>query len=213
MIARLKLLTTILQLLPLPLISGFYLARFFTRKSPASYFAFVMLASLMVVWFVMHNFWDLNIWLAGMALKSSCKLIVASAILAMAVPGFVLLPRSLRFATELGLITYAFLLCYIENRLFNYTGIYFFGFEDEVVYPSYMIIVTTLLGLSLVRRLVVDQHIRPKAAWVATCLYSSKLAMLLITAKAVLWASAALLLAVSPPLLLYKYKLNSFLCN
>ncbi|XP_058102832.1 uncharacterized protein LOC131246592 [Magnolia sinica] len=195
-----------IYLLPLPLISGFYLARFFTRKSLPSYFAFVMLASLMIAWFVMHNFWDLNIWLAGMALKSSCKLIVASAILAMAVPGFVLLPPKLRFITELGLISHSLVLCYIENLFFNYTGMHYFGFEDEVIYPSYMVILTTFLGLALVRRLVVDQRIGPKAVWISTCLYSSKLAMLFITSKSVLWASAVLLLAVSPSLLLYKDK-------
>ncbi|KAJ8645969.1 hypothetical protein MRB53_007717 [Persea americana] len=193
-------------LLPLPLISGFYLARFFTQKNLSSYFVFVMLASLMVAWFVMHNFWDLNIWLAGMDLKSFCKLIVASAILAMAVPGFALLPSKFRFVTELGLISHALLLCHIENRFFNYTGIYYFGFEDEVIYPSYMVILTTFLGLALVRRLVVDHRIGPKAVWILTCLYSSKLAMLFITSKSVLWVSAILLLAVSPPLLLYKDK-------
>lgn len=196
---------TFLQLLPLPLISGFYLARFFTRKSLSSYFVFVMLASLMVAWFVMHNFWDLNIWLAGMNLKAFCKLIVASAIVAMAVPGIALLPSKFRFVTELGLISHALLLCYIENRFFNYTGLYYFGFEDEVIYPSYMVILTTFLGLAMVRRLVVDHRIGPKAVWILTCLYSSKLVMLFITSKSVLWVSAVLLLAVSPPLLLYKY--------
>ncbi|GFY99910.1 no exine formation 1 [Actinidia rufa] len=120
--------------LPLPSIAGFYLARFFTKKSLPSYFAFVILGGLMVMWFVLHNFWDLNIWLAGMSLKSFCKLIVAT------------------------------------------------------------------------RRLHVDHRIGPKAVWVLTCLYSSKVTMLFITSKVALWASAVLLLAVSPPLLLYKDK-------
>ncbi|KAJ0560225.1 hypothetical protein HanHA300_Chr06g0209101 [Helianthus annuus] len=105
--------------IPLPAVAGFYLARFFTKKNLSSYFAFVVLGSLMVTWFVVHNFWDLNIWMAGI-------------------------------------------------------------------------------------RLSVDHRIGPKAVWVLTCLYSSKLVMLFITSKAALWASAILLLAVSPPLLLYK---------
>ncbi|XP_077227698.1 no exine formation 1 [Tasmannia lanceolata] len=193
-----------LLFLPLPLLSGFCLAQFFTRKSLPSYFAFVVFASLMVTWFVVHNFWDLNIWLADMALKSFCKLIVVSVVMAMAVPGFALLPSKFHFVTELGLISHALLLCYIENRFFNYTGIYYFGFEGDVIYPSYMVILTTFLGLALVRRLVVDHRIGPKAVWILTCLYSSKLAMLFITSKSVLWVSAVLLLAISPPLLLYK---------
>ncbi|KAF8390758.1 hypothetical protein HHK36_025285 [Tetracentron sinense] len=195
-----------LQFLPLPLISGFYFARFFTKKSLPSYFAFVLLGSLMVVWFVLHNFWDLNIWLAGMSLKSFCKLIIANVILAMAVPGLSLLPPKLRFLTEGGLISHALLLCYLENRFFSYSSIYYFGLDDDVMYPSYMVIMTTSAGLALVRRMFVDHRIGPKTVWILTCLYSSKLAMLLITSKSVVWVSAVLLLAVSPPLLLYKEK-------
>ncbi|WOL00476.1 hypothetical protein Cni_G09189 [Canna indica] len=192
--------------LPLPLVAGFYIARFFTKKSLTSYFAFVTLASVMVLWFIVHNYWDLNIWLAGMSLKSFCKLIGGSIIMAMAVPGLALLPLKLRFLTELGLIGHALLLCHIEDRFFNYTVIYYFGFDEDVMYPSYMVLATTFLGLALVRRLAVDHRIGPKAVWILTCLYSSKLAMLFITSKSVLWMTAVLLLAVSPPMLLYKDK-------
>ncbi|KAK4371320.1 hypothetical protein RND71_010795 [Anisodus tanguticus] len=153
---------------PLPAVAGFYLARFFTKKSVSSYFAFVVLGSLMVIWFVMHNYWDLNIWMSGMPLKSFCKLIVGSVILAMA--------------------------------------LYYYGLEDDVMYPSYMVVITTFVGLAVVRRLSAYNHIGSKAVWVLTCLYSSKLAVLFITSKGVLWVSAVLLLAVSPPLLLYRDK-------
>lgn len=193
-----------LQFLPLPAVAGFYLARFFEKKSLTSYFAFVILGSLMVTWFVLHNFWDLNIWMAGMSLKSFCKLIIANSVLAMAIPGLALLPSKLTFLSEAGLISHALLLCYIENRFFNYSSIYYYGFEDEVMYPSYMVVMTTLLGLALVRRLSVDHRIGGKAVWILTCLFSSKLAMLFISSKSVVWVSAVLLLAVSPPLLLYR---------
>ncbi|KAG8365777.1 hypothetical protein BUALT_Bualt17G0007100 [Buddleja alternifolia] len=192
--------------LPLPSIAGFYLARFFTKKSLSSYSAFVVLGSLMVTWFVMHNYWGLNIWIAGMSLKSFCKLIVGSVILAMAVPGLAVLPPKLRFLTEAGLIGHAFLLCYIENNFFNYSTVYYYGMDDDVMYPSYMIVMTTFAGLAIVRRLSVDNRIGSKAVWILVCLYFSKLAMLFMASKAVLWVSAVLLLAVSPPLLLYNDK-------
>lgn len=159
----------------------------------------------MVAWFVMHNFWDLNIWMAGMSLKSFCKLIMGSVILALTVPGLALLPSKLHFLIELGLISHTLLLSYIENRFFSYSSIYYYGFEEDVMYPSYMVILTTFLGLALVRKLSADHRIGPKAVWVLTCLYSSKLAMLVIASKSVVWTSAVLLLAISPPLLLYKY--------
>ncbi|KAK8603353.1 hypothetical protein V6N13_085542 [Hibiscus sabdariffa] len=192
--------------IPLPSVAGFYLARFFTKKSLPSYFAFFVLGSLMVMWFVMHNFWDLNIWLAGMPLKSFCKLIVADVVLAIAIPGLALLPSKLHFLTEASLISHALLLCHIESRFFSYSSIYYYGLDDDVIYPSYMVILTTMIGFALVRRLSVDYRIGPKAVWILTCLYSSKLSMLFLTSKSVVWVSAILLLAISPPLLLYRDK-------
>lgn len=198
----------ILQFTPLPAVAGLYFARFFTKKSVPSYFAFVALGSLMVIWFVMHNYWDLNIWLAGMFLKSFCKLIVANIIIAMVIPGLVLLPSKFHFLTEAGMVAHALLLCYIEDRFFNYSSIYYYGMEDDVMYPSYMVILTTLIGLAVIRRLFADHRIGSKAVWILTCLYSAKLAMLFLSSKSIVWVSAALLLAVSPPLLLYKYVLG-----
>lgn len=75
-----------------------------------------------------------------------------------------------------------------------------------MIYPSYMVIMTTLVGLALVRRLHLDSRIGPKAVWILTFLYLSKLAMLFVASKSILWVSAILLLAVSPPVLLYKDK-------
>ncbi|TVU24603.1 hypothetical protein EJB05_27051, partial [Eragrostis curvula] len=195
-----------LLFLPLPMVSGYYVARFFTKKSLSSYFTFVSIASLMVLWFVVHNYWDLNIWIAGMPLKSFTKYVVAAVIMAMAVPGLALLPTKLRFLLELGLVGHALLLCYIENRLFNYANMYYFGLEDDIMYPGYMVLVTTFLGLALVRRLYVDQRVGPKGAWILTCLYSSKLSMLFMTSRSVTWVAAVLLLAITPPLLLYRDK-------
>ncbi|KAG6422465.1 hypothetical protein SASPL_119037 [Salvia splendens] len=198
-----------IMFLPLPSAAGYCLARFFTKKSLSSYSAFVVLGSLMVAWFMLHNYWDLNIWIAGMSLKSFCKLIVGSVLLAMAVPGLAVLPPQFSFLTEAGLIGHAFLLCYIENNFFNYSNVYYYGMDEDVMYPSYMVVMTTFAGLAIVRRLSVDRRIGSKAVWVLICLYSAKLSMLFMASKAVLWVSAVLLLAVSPPLLLYKDKSKS----
>ncbi|KAJ6712905.1 NO EXINE FORMATION 1 [Salix purpurea] len=192
--------------LPLPAIAGFEFARFVTKKTLSSYFSFVVLGSLIVTLFVLHNFWDLNIWMAGMSLKSFCKLIIAHVVLAMSVPGLALLPPKLHFLAEICLISHALLLCHIENRFFNYPGYYYHGIEEDVMYPSYMVILTTFVGLALVRRLSVDRRIGPKTVWILTCLYSSKLPMLFISSKPVVWVTAVLLLAVTPPMLLYKEK-------
>ncbi|KAJ4794973.1 No exine formation 1 [Rhynchospora pubera] len=188
----------------LPMIAGFCLAQFFTRKSLSSYFTFVALATLMVLWFVVHNYWDLNIWLAAMPLKTLTKYLVLGIMLAMTVPGLTLLPVKFRFLIELGLIGHALLLCYVEDKLFNHAAMYYYGYDEEVVYPSYAVLVTTFLGMAIVRRMSVDMRVGPKAGWILTCLYCSKISMLFIASRSVVWVSAVLLLAVTPPLLLYK---------
>jgi hypothetical protein len=202
-----------MQFIPVPMISGFCFARFFTRKSLSSYFTFVALGTLMVLWFVVHNYWDLNIWLAAMPLKTLTKYLVLGIMLAMAAPGLTLLPVKFRFTIELGLIGHALLLCYIEDKLFNHAAMYYFGYDEDVVYPSYAVLVTTFLGLAIVRRMSVDMRVGPKASWILTCLYFSKISMLFIASKSVVWVSAVLLLAITPPLLLYKYASFSFPWN
>lgn len=81
------------------------------------------------------------------------------------------------------------------------------------MYPNYMVTLTALVGLAIVRRLMVDNRIGPKAVWILLCLYISKLSTLFMPSEAVLWVSAVLLLAVSPSLLLYKYLLDLFDCH
>ncbi|CAA7031533.1 unnamed protein product [Microthlaspi erraticum] len=81
--------------------------------------------------------------------------------------------------------------------------------EDDVIYPSYMVILTTLVELAGARRLFANHRIGQKAVWILTSLYSETLAMLFLSSKSNVLVSAALLLAVSPPLLLYKDKSKS----
>ncbi|GLJ45910.1 hypothetical protein SUGI_0966700 [Cryptomeria japonica] len=195
-----------LKFLPAPIVAGFYISQFFTKKSLSSYFVFVISASLPIAWFVVHNYWNLNIWLAGMALKSFCKYIIASTVLAMVIPGLALLPSKVHIVMEFGLISHALMVCYLENKLYSYSSIYYFGIGDDVMYPSYLVITTTVLGLALVRRLALDDRIGPKAVWILTCLYAAKLSLLFLSFNSVLWVAILLLLAISPPLLLYKEK-------
>ncbi|GLT53258.1 hypothetical protein SLA2020_265430 [Shorea laevis] len=149
---------------------------------------------------------DLVTRLAGMSLKSLCKLIIANSSMAMTVPGLAIQPSKFYFLTKVGLLIHVLLLCYIKNRLFNDSNIYCYGFEDEVMHPSYQVIVTNLVGLALVGRPSVGHQMGQKSVWILTCLYSSKLAMLFITSKFVVWGLAVLLLGLPSPLLLYNDK-------
>ena len=112
------------QFLPAPIVAGYCISQFFMKKNLPSYFIFVVSASLPISWFVVHNYWGLNIWLDGMALRSLCKFIIASSVLAMVILGLALLPPKVHIVIECGLIIHTFLVCYIENRLCSYTVYY-----------------------------------------------------------------------------------------
>lgn len=193
------------QLVPAPVIAAYFISQFFLNKNLVSYAVFVAAGVVPVAWFVVHNFWSLNIWLGGAPLKTICKFVIGSAVLAMSVPGLALLPSKAQFAAEVGLVGHALIVCHLENRLYNFTSIYYFSMEEDVVYPSYMVVFTTVLGLVLVHRLGGDKRISTYAYWMLICLYMSKLSMLFLSSAHVVWASALLLLAVTPPILLYKY--------
>lgn len=192
------------QFLPAPVAAAYFISQFFLRKDLVSYAIFVVAAMVPLTWFVVQNFWYLNIWLGGAPLQTVCKYIIAGAVVAMGVPGLALLPHKARYAAEVGLISHALIVCHLENRLYNFTSIYYFSLDDDVVYPSYMVVFTTVVGLVLVHRLSDSRRISSVSYWLMICLYLSKLSMLFLSSPHVVWATALLLLAVTPPLLLYK---------
>ena len=86
----------------------------------------------------------------------------------------------------------------MENRLFNLGG------EEEGLYPAYLVLLTSAAGFLAARRLEAANQMGPWATWVGSCLYFAKLPMLLVADPNVVWASALVMLAATPPLLLYK---------
>lgn len=190
----------------IPSFVGLYLTLFCTKKSLTSYFDFVIIRRLMVTLFMLHNFGDFNITLACMTLKSFCKLIVDTVILAIVVPVLAHLPSQLHFLVESSLICHVLLFCYIENHFYNQSNVYNYGLEENVIHPSFMGVMTTLMGMALVRRLYGGNPIKQIFVWNLTCLYSSKMAMLIMSSISALWESTVLSLTIFPPMFLYKDK-------
>ncbi|GFP96765.1 hypothetical protein PHJA_001820600 [Phtheirospermum japonicum] len=94
--------------------------------------------------------------------------------------GLAVLAPQFHLLTEAGLIG---LLCYIENKFSNYSNVYYYGMDDGVMYPSYIVGMTTFVGLAIVRKLSVDHRVRSKTLWILICLYSAKLSMLFMASK------------------------------
>ena len=86
----------------------------------------------------------------------------------------------------------------VENRLYNLS-------EEEVgLYPAYLVLLTSVAGFLAARRLEAANQMGPWATWLGSCLYFAKLPMLVVNSPNVMWASALVMLAATPPLLLYK---------
>lgn len=188
-----------LKIIPAPAIGAVYLAQYYSSGGAPSYFIFLLSATLSAAWFILHNFWFLDVSLGGMPIKTICGLLLGSLVLALAVPGVTLLPRA-SFLVGVAFIAQAFLVCRLENRFYN------LGHDEEGLYPSYLVVLTTIAGFVAARRLEADRKMGPWAAWIGSCLYLAKLPMLLVASDDVVWASAILMLAITPPLLLYKDK-------
>lgn len=118
------------------------------------------------------------------------------------------LPK-LHLLTEYVLINHALLLCYVENRVYNCSSIYNYDIEEDEIHPSYMVVMTTFVGLALALRLSRDNRIKQKVIRILICLYYSKLAMLCMSSKSVLWESSVLLSTTSLQILLYKNNLRA----
>jgi hypothetical protein len=189
------------------MVAGYYLSYFLTKKTVWSYFIFAFAASVPAVWFVLHNFYDLTVWLGGFSIKNLCHIINASILLGLTIPGFALLPsQQLRLLVPIGLIGQAGLLCLAESKLYLHTQFYSHGsYDEDAVYPNYMVVATSVFGMLLTRRFFFEKRFGPWAAWILFCLYAAKLIMLVVITRNVMWTAIVLLLAVSPPLVFYKY--------
>ncbi|KAL2652734.1 hypothetical protein R1flu_020862 [Riccia fluitans] len=192
---------------PASIVAAHFLSQFCLKKSVISYFIAVVAATVPATWFVVHNFYNLNVWLGGVNIKHICQLIVGSVVLAMIIPGLSLIPyKFVHQLVAVGLIAQAVVICMGENRLYNFTNMFYYGLDDDVVYPSFLVVLTSVIGMALTRRLGAEKRISSWAVWVLFCLYGGKFSMLVVTSRNVLWASILLLLAITPPLVFYKDK-------
>ncbi|GJP32031.1 hypothetical protein CLOM_g16576 [Closterium sp. NIES-68] len=189
-----------LTMLPAPAIAAVYLAHFYTSGSLSSYLIFAAAAALSATWFVMDHFFFLALSIAGFPLRTICQWVLGALLLALLVPGAVLLHKPQRVAGVL-VVLQAVVFGWLESILYNGDG-----HAEEGVYPSYLVVTTTVAGFVAVRRLRAEHKIGPLAEWVACCLYGAKLPMLLVSSPGVTLSSQLLLLAVTPPFFLYRDK-------
>ncbi|GLC46128.1 hypothetical protein PLESTB_001193000 [Pleodorina starrii] len=178
--------------LPAPLLAACGLSLFYESRSLREYMVFVVGAFFTCVWFMRQHFWFLDILVSGMRLHTLCKLAVAALVPALTVPGLVIARVNPHIVGGL-LVMQAVLVCVMEERL------YAAGHEDgapETMYPGYLVLATSLVGLAAARLLTGRGRLTPLASWLLHSLYLAKASMLIIP-EADLVTSATLLAAAA----------------
>uniref|UniRef100_A0A7S3R236 Uncharacterized protein n=1 Tax=Dunaliella tertiolecta TaxID=3047 RepID=A0A7S3R236_DUNTE len=186
--------------LPAPLVAACGLALFFDEAGGLrEYIVFVLGAFLTGVWFVSSQFWFLDIAISGLHLHTVCKLALAALLPALMVPGLMFsgAPRS-----ALGglLILQAGLVAFLEEQLFMPSQAEFPG---ETMYPSWLVLTTTAVGIMAARRLTAAGHIGSADSWVLHCIYASKAAMLLLPEAGLVLPTTLLSLSATAPVFLF----------
>ncbi|GFR52565.1 hypothetical protein Agub_g15155, partial [Astrephomene gubernaculifera] len=185
--------------LPAPLLAACGLSLFYESRSLREYLVFVVGAFATSVWFIRQHYWFLELPVSGMRLHTLVKLVLAALVPALTVPGLVVAGASSHLVGGL-LVLQGGLLCVMEERM------YAAGHEEgapEVMYPGWLVMATSLLGLAAARLLTSRARITPLASWLLHSLYGAKAAMLLIPEAALVLPAALLLAATLAPYFLY----------
>ncbi|CAI5999624.1 unnamed protein product [Closterium sp. NIES-65] len=219
-----------LTMLPAPAIAAVYLAHFHSSRSLTSYLIFAAAAAIAATWFVLDHFFFLALSVAGVPLRSICQGMLAALLLALLVPAATLLHRPQRVTGVLVVLQALLFACAgrsaallhclqrvagwgaggatgaADRMSLLYNGD---GRAEEGVYPSFLVVTTTVAGLAAVQRLHAEHKIGAVAEWVGSCVYLAKLPMLAVSSPGATLSSLLLLLAVTPPFFLYRDKAHA----
>ncbi|PSC73750.1 no exine formation 1 [Micractinium conductrix] len=187
-------------MLPAPLLAASGLAMFYDTRALRDYLLFVVGSLATGGWFLWHHFWFLDIELDGMHLRVLCALVLAAMLPAALLPGL-LYSDSPKAAVSGMLLVQAALVAVLEEHLYcgNHEEV---TFNVHSMYPPWLIMATSALGLGLARHLHAGAVIGDAAGWALQCVYAAKLAMLVLPEARLTVPLLGLLLAASPPLLL-----------
>ncbi|KAK9824524.1 hypothetical protein WJX72_011089 [[Myrmecia] bisecta] len=190
-----------LMVMPAPLIAASGLALYHDSHSLRDYALFAGGALLTGGWFVFHHFWFLDIHMEGMPLRMLCKLLLAAMVPAALLPGLIASGAS-RSAVSALLLCQAVVMAALEEHL--YAGDHAEGSAE--MYPAYLVVLTSGLGIAVARKLRDAKRVGEVASWGLQCIYGAKLAMLLLPEAKLALPVLGVVLAVTPPLLLYRTK-------
>jgi len=182
--------------IPAPLVAAAGLSLYYESRLLRDYLIFMAGAAAASVWFVHHHFWFLEIELGGLSVRDLCKLMLGMLLPALTVPGLVI-SNSSHHLVSLLLSVQAAMVAFVEEHLF--AGPH----GEEEMYPAYMVLATSLFGMTVAHRMKSAGKLSSWGAWVCHSCYASKLSMLAVPEAYMVRPVLLFALAVSAPLVLY----------
>jgi hypothetical protein len=179
---------------PAPIIASIAFISFYFERQWWMYVVFVGGLELGLIWFVKKTFLSLNFTfftLAGyISIQVACVVIVALAAIASIITGLIVL-GIFEKATNFLLILQASLVALMEEVLHMEQLT-----NDLDIYPAYLVVLTTVFGVLMARKLKNDGRINTNVLFVISMIYLSKLALLM---KPVSWPTISAMLLLTPP--------------
>lgn len=135
-----------LVMMPAPLIGSAAFALFYDSGLLRDYLLFFSGTIISFGWLIFHHFWFLDISVGFLSLRTICQLIIATTAVSLMIPGLII-AETYDLVAKRGAEFFLFLqtvaLTLLEKRLYTKDVV---G-EDDVIYPAYLILTTSILGI------------------------------------------------------------------
>jgi hypothetical protein len=179
-----------LYMTPFGCAGAFFCARFYYYKRLQDYCSFVGTAALVIFWFIIRTFMFLDFEFdpLPMSLKHVCLVLMAVVLTSLLIPGLV-------SVNKVGWINGAVLCVHAAGINIMELQLHC---QFEGIYPIYMVLFTSAVGLYLANYLFYEGKITTWTAWLMGALYAGKLGLVLHPTPFTLPASIILVLAISP---------------
>jgi hypothetical protein len=184
-----------------PLVASGGLALYYESRSLREYAIFVLGALLTAGWFVHHHFWFLDVRVGFMHVRTLCELALAALAPALIIPGLLLEQAGRQWVGVL-MLAQAELLAVLEEQM--YGAHHHEEPGSETMYPGYLVIATSIAGVSAAHALYHLWSLPRWAAWAVATLHLAKLSMLVLPEAYLVLPTAVLALAAGAPLYMYE---------
>lgn len=173
------------------------ICNFLFNRQFSHYLLFLIAATVAILWFIKRTYWFLEVNIGPFSISGFSSYLAVLFVVALLVPGLTIVDIS-SLANSMLLIMYVVGVLFGEMLLMRENRHY-----ESDVYPTYLVMATSVTGFFLSLRLYNDEKILGWAHWLFTSICVGKLSLLLSLQKENVFMSIAVAMAVLPMFLLY----------